>query len=229
MSIRIWSAPRARLEARDAILFLKVALPGSVPILIAGLRIAVGRALTGVVAAELFGATGRSWIQHRYYGQKLKTNEMMVSLVLVVDPRRDLYPASLASGIGNRFLADGPGPLKEPSWTRGCASFTGGGQGIGRALSHHFAENGISRRRGRAGRAKRSGGSRRDRGEGRRSAGGHHRRGKSGSVRDLFARVKESYGRVDILINNARWSGSCAGAGAGYQRRGLAAAPWTST
>ena len=28
-----------------------------------------------------------------------------------------------------------------------------------------------------------------------------------GSVRDLFARVRESYGRLDILINNARWSG----------------------
>ena len=26
-------------------------------------------------------------------------------------------------------------------------------------------------------------------------------------MRDLFARVRESYGRVDILINNARWSG----------------------
>jgi len=65
-------------------LFLKVALPGSVPILIAGLRIAVGRALTGVVAAELFGATAGLGFSIAYYGQKLKTNEMMVSFMLVV-------------------------------------------------------------------------------------------------------------------------------------------------
>jgi NitT/TauT family transport system permease protein len=70
--------------ARKTDLFLKVALPGSVPILVAGLRLAVGRALTGVVAAELFGATAGLGFAIAYYGQKLKTTEMMVSLVLIV-------------------------------------------------------------------------------------------------------------------------------------------------
>jgi NitT/TauT family transport system permease protein len=70
--------------ARRHDLFLKIALPGSVPIMIAGLRLAVGRALTGVVAAELFGATAGLGYGIAYYGQKLKTTEMMVSLVLVV-------------------------------------------------------------------------------------------------------------------------------------------------
>jgi len=70
--------------ARRHDLFLKVALPGSVPILVAGLRLAVGRALTGVVAAELFGATAGLGFAISFYGQKLKTNEMMVSLMLVV-------------------------------------------------------------------------------------------------------------------------------------------------
>ncbi len=70
--------------ARPHDLFLKVTLPGSVPILIAGLRLAVGRALTGVIAAELFGATAGLGYSIAFYGQKLKTNEMMVSLVLVV-------------------------------------------------------------------------------------------------------------------------------------------------
>jgi NitT/TauT family transport system permease protein len=65
-------------------LFLKVALPGSVPIIIAGLRLAVGRALTGVVAGELFGAAAGLGYSIAFYGQKLKTTEMMVSLVLVV-------------------------------------------------------------------------------------------------------------------------------------------------
>jgi NitT/TauT family transport system permease protein len=70
--------------ARRSDLFLKVALPGSVPILVAGLRLAIGRALTGVVAGELFGATAGLGYSIAYYGQKLKTTEMMVSLVLVV-------------------------------------------------------------------------------------------------------------------------------------------------
>jgi NitT/TauT family transport system permease protein len=70
--------------ARRHDLFLKVALPGSVPIMVAGLRLAVGRALTGVVAGELFGATAGLGFSIAYYGQKLKTTGMMVSLVLVV-------------------------------------------------------------------------------------------------------------------------------------------------
>jgi NitT/TauT family transport system permease protein len=70
--------------ARRLDLFLKVALPGSVPILVAGLRLAVGRALTGVVAGELFGATAGLGYSIAFYGQKLKTTAMMVSLVLVV-------------------------------------------------------------------------------------------------------------------------------------------------
>ena len=70
--------------ARKTDLFIKIALPGSVPILVAGLRLAVGRALTGVVAAELFGATAGLGFAIAYYGQKLKTTEMMVNLVLIV-------------------------------------------------------------------------------------------------------------------------------------------------
>lgn len=65
-------------------IFLKVALPGSIPMLLAGLRLAVGRAMTGVVAAELFGATAGLGFSIAYYGQKLKTTEMMASLIVVV-------------------------------------------------------------------------------------------------------------------------------------------------
>ena len=65
-------------------LFLKVQLPGAVPILIAGLRLSVGRALTGVIAAELFGATAGLGFSIAYWGQKLRTTEMMASLIVVV-------------------------------------------------------------------------------------------------------------------------------------------------
>ncbi|MDB5571865.1 MAG: tauC [Hyphomicrobiales bacterium] len=70
--------------ARRRDVFLKIALPGSAPLLIAGLRLAVGRALTGVVAAELFGATAGLGFSIAYYGQKLRTTEMMTSLVVVI-------------------------------------------------------------------------------------------------------------------------------------------------
>lgn len=65
-------------------LFLKVALPASVPIVMAGLRLGVGRALTGVVIAELFGATAGLGFSISYYGTLMRTTEMMVSLVVIV-------------------------------------------------------------------------------------------------------------------------------------------------
>ena len=70
--------------ARRHDLFFKVSLPGSAPLLIAGLRLAVGRALTGVVAAELFGAAAGLGFSMSYYGQKLRTTEMMASLVVIM-------------------------------------------------------------------------------------------------------------------------------------------------
>lgn len=65
-------------------IFLNVALPSSIPIIVAGLRLAVGRALTGVVVAELFGATaglGNSIAQN---SQRLKTTPMMTSIVVII-------------------------------------------------------------------------------------------------------------------------------------------------
>lgn len=70
--------------ARRHDLFFKVSLPASAPILIAGLRLAVGRALTGVVAAELFGAAAGLGYSMSYYGQKLRTTEMMASLIVII-------------------------------------------------------------------------------------------------------------------------------------------------
>jgi NitT/TauT family transport system permease protein len=43
--------------ARRGQIFTKVLLPSAVPFIVAGLRLGIGRALVGVVVAELFGAT----------------------------------------------------------------------------------------------------------------------------------------------------------------------------
>jgi NitT/TauT family transport system permease protein len=65
-------------------IFIKIALPASVPIIVAGLRLGVGRALTGVVVAELFGASAGLGYSLAYFAQLLQTTKMMVSIVIVV-------------------------------------------------------------------------------------------------------------------------------------------------
>lgn len=70
--------------ARPYDVFLKVALPGSVPIVTAGLRLGVGRALTGVVVAELFGADAGLGYSIAYHAQLLQTTPMMVSIVVII-------------------------------------------------------------------------------------------------------------------------------------------------
>jgi len=70
--------------AKPLDIFLQVALPGSVPVMMAGLRLGVGRALTGVVVAELFGANAGLGYAITYYGQLMQTTKMMVSIVIVI-------------------------------------------------------------------------------------------------------------------------------------------------
>ena len=65
-------------------IFLRVALPASMSMVVAGLRLSIGRALTGVVVAEIFGATAGLGYSITYYGQQLQTAQMLVSLLAVV-------------------------------------------------------------------------------------------------------------------------------------------------
>jgi NitT/TauT family transport system permease protein len=70
--------------ASEVDLFRKVVLPASVPTMIAGLRLGIGRALMGVVVGELFGATAGLGYSISYYGGLLKTTDMIASLVVIV-------------------------------------------------------------------------------------------------------------------------------------------------
>lgn len=69
---------------RKSDLFLKVALPSSVPMLMAGLRLGIGRALMGVVIAEMFGATAGLGFSITYFSGMLQTTDMLASLMIVV-------------------------------------------------------------------------------------------------------------------------------------------------
>ncbi len=70
--------------ATERDLLWKVILPASIPMIIAGLRLGIGRALMGVVVGELFGATAGLGYSISYYGGLLKTTDMIASLVVIV-------------------------------------------------------------------------------------------------------------------------------------------------
>jgi NitT/TauT family transport system permease protein len=70
--------------ARPSDVLWKVALPASVPMVVAGLRLGVGRALTGVVIAELFVPSGGLGSSIAYNGGLLRTTDMLASLMVIV-------------------------------------------------------------------------------------------------------------------------------------------------
>jgi NitT/TauT family transport system permease protein len=70
--------------ARPHDVLWRVALPASVPMIVAGLRLGVGRALTGVVVAELFVPSGGLGSSIAYNGGLLRTTEMLAALVVIV-------------------------------------------------------------------------------------------------------------------------------------------------
>ena len=51
---------------------------------IAGLRLGIGRAVMGAVVGELFGATAGLGFSITYYGALLKTTDMIAPLVVIV-------------------------------------------------------------------------------------------------------------------------------------------------
>jgi NitT/TauT family transport system permease protein len=70
--------------ARPHDLLWKVALPASVPMIAAGLRLGVGRALTGVVIAELFVPSGGLGSSIAYNAGLLRTTNVFASLSVIV-------------------------------------------------------------------------------------------------------------------------------------------------
>lgn len=71
-------------SATERDLLWKVAIPASVPAMVAGLRLAIGRALMGVIVTELFGSTAGLGFSIAYYGGLLKTTDMLASLCVIV-------------------------------------------------------------------------------------------------------------------------------------------------
>lgn len=68
--------------AGDVQLFRTIALPGSVPFIISGLRLAVGQALIGVFVAELSGATHGVGMLMNNAGQQFQTSVVFAGLFI---------------------------------------------------------------------------------------------------------------------------------------------------
>jgi ABC-type nitrate/sulfonate/bicarbonate transport system permease component len=63
---------------------MNVVLPASLPLIVAGLRIAAGRALVGVVAGEMFGANAGLGFQMTSYAARLRTADALAPVMLLV-------------------------------------------------------------------------------------------------------------------------------------------------
>jgi ABC-type nitrate/sulfonate/bicarbonate transport system permease component len=68
--------------ASDIAIFRTIALPGSVPFIISGLRLAVGQALIGVFVAELSGATHGVGMLMNNAGQQFQTSVVFAGLFI---------------------------------------------------------------------------------------------------------------------------------------------------
>ena len=62
----------------------KVVLPASMPLVLAGVRIGLGRALIGVILGEMFSANGGLGHHISFYGAHLKTADLFVPLLTVI-------------------------------------------------------------------------------------------------------------------------------------------------
>jgi NitT/TauT family transport system permease protein len=65
-------------------LFFKVMIPDATPAIIAGIRLAVGRAVISVVVAELFGAEAGLGFMVYFYSQRFLPGPVFVGIVVLV-------------------------------------------------------------------------------------------------------------------------------------------------
>jgi ABC-type nitrate/sulfonate/bicarbonate transport system permease component len=69
--------------ANDWQIFRTIALPGSIPFIITGLRLAVGRALIGVVVGELYAATAGVGYLITVAGATFQTDKVFVGVMII--------------------------------------------------------------------------------------------------------------------------------------------------
>ena len=69
--------------SNDWQMFLTVALPSSVPLLLSGLRLGLGHALVGIVVGEMYGATHGLGFLIATAGARFQTDQVMVGIIII--------------------------------------------------------------------------------------------------------------------------------------------------
>jgi ABC-type nitrate/sulfonate/bicarbonate transport system permease component len=87
--------------ASDRQLFFTVALPSSVPLLLAGLRLGLGHALIGIVVGEMYGATAGIGFLISVSGARFQTDRVMVGIIIIA--LAGVLMTSLLRAIERRF------------------------------------------------------------------------------------------------------------------------------
>ena len=67
----------------DRQLFVTMALPSSVPLLLSGLRLGLGHALIGIVVGEMYGATNGIGFLITVSGARFQTDKVMVGIIII--------------------------------------------------------------------------------------------------------------------------------------------------
>ena len=70
--------------ASEARLFCSIILPGSIPFLLAGLRLAVGRGMIGVVVGEIYGSAAGVGAMISQSGARFETDKVFVGVLTIV-------------------------------------------------------------------------------------------------------------------------------------------------
>ncbi|HHT9133012.1 MAG TPA: ABC transporter permease, partial [Candidatus Tripitaka californicus] len=78
-----WLRAARSFGCTEGQIFRHILLPGSVPYLMAGLRLGIGRAVIGVIIAEMFAATKGIGQLMAFSSAAVKTNELLFQTLLV--------------------------------------------------------------------------------------------------------------------------------------------------
>jgi NitT/TauT family transport system permease protein len=70
--------------AGEARLFCSIILPSSIPFVLAGLRLAVGRGMIGVVVGEIYGAAAGVGAMISQSGARFETDKVFVGVLTIV-------------------------------------------------------------------------------------------------------------------------------------------------
>jgi NitT/TauT family transport system permease protein len=70
--------------ASDWLLFRSIILPGAIPFLLAGLRLAVGRGMIGIVVGEIYGSAAGIGAMISQAGSRFQTDKVFVGVLTIV-------------------------------------------------------------------------------------------------------------------------------------------------